>query len=490
MVAYACCFQVDALERAARAVFRSTRSTNDSRCLINRIPSEVLLTIPEYFAEHEVDRSLIALTQICHGWREMFISCPELWTALSCTDIDKTRTYIQRSRSLPLEIRLGSDKVIAGAFGLVIPNVHPLKSLAVERTVPRSVFEHLRCLMPLLQKLDLDPPPWLYLRQLSNVDLSSLSELHLRCDIRPTNLRAFSFSLDRILDFLKSVPLLHTLHVSLPPQDPCDAQHEQRVKLPHLKALSIIAMMSNRISLLLGRLRIPANASITCEFRLRAGEFPLPDHLLDNLPDLSRYPTVNLLFGAGEVCTQLSGPAGRLRVLTTLGHKKDWNFLHFLGKLNPQNIERLSILGRGFDPFWWEQMGANEFFETLFSMRKLQTLRLIGYFVQRFILGLDPKEDPYRRVPCPNLRKLVICEERLESYTVRPLVKMTRHRAAKGAELSLIKITGFCTCDRKLTKELALLKKQATRPDNIVCNTDYVPFPEWDDVSGILGGEN
>jgi hypothetical protein len=53
------------------------------------------------------DRDLISMTQVCRRWREILtLQCSSLWTNLDFDHLDKTRVYIERSRSLPLEITL------------------------------------------------------------------------------------------------------------------------------------------------------------------------------------------------------------------------------------------------------------------------------------------------------------------------------------------------------------------------------------------------
>ena len=87
---------------------------------INTIPYEVLSTIPDYWvdgdpmdnntadygmaANNTADRNLITLTHVCHNWRELFISRPSLWTNLDCTNVEKTRVYIERSKSCLLKV--------------------------------------------------------------------------------------------------------------------------------------------------------------------------------------------------------------------------------------------------------------------------------------------------------------------------------------------------------------------------------------------------
>ena len=119
---------MNALEQDALELLRLVRSLKNSFAPINRIPPEVLSLIPGYFNDDEdsTDQDLIALTHVCRGWRHTLTSCSSLWTRLDCMDIDKTHTYIQRSRSSPLEIclmKVQGTSYLDDAFSLVVPHI-------------------------------------------------------------------------------------------------------------------------------------------------------------------------------------------------------------------------------------------------------------------------------------------------------------------------------------------------------------------------------
>ncbi|KAF9780875.1 hypothetical protein BJ322DRAFT_981571, partial [Thelephora terrestris] len=78
------------------------RSMKNTFAPINKVPPDVLTLIPDYLEDGERDRHLIKLTHVSRGWREIFTSCPSLWTRLDCTNVDKTHVYIERSSSSPL----------------------------------------------------------------------------------------------------------------------------------------------------------------------------------------------------------------------------------------------------------------------------------------------------------------------------------------------------------------------------------------------------
>jgi len=94
---------VDVLEQDVSEVLSLVRSMKNAFATVNRIPQEVFSLIPEYC---DAEEELVTLTHVCHGWRELFISRSSLWTSLDCTSVERTRVYLERSRTSPLEIRL------------------------------------------------------------------------------------------------------------------------------------------------------------------------------------------------------------------------------------------------------------------------------------------------------------------------------------------------------------------------------------------------
>jgi len=129
---------------------------------INKIPSDVFSLIPGYWEDNdELDENLITMTHVCRGWRELLIARPSLWDRLGCTNTNKTRVYIERSKSSPLELSLykhGDATYLDDAFILVVPHITRLKSLNVEGTgtLLQSLAPYLSCPTPLLGELTIE----------------------------------------------------------------------------------------------------------------------------------------------------------------------------------------------------------------------------------------------------------------------------------------------------------------------------------------------
>ena len=121
---------------------------------INQIPAEVLSLIAHH---RDADEELIALTHVCRGWREIFISHPSLWTSLDCAVIGKTHVYLKRSKASPLDICLKQGAFLENTFLLVIPHLNRLGCLSLSGS-SNDLFElteHLRSPAPLLKTLAL-----------------------------------------------------------------------------------------------------------------------------------------------------------------------------------------------------------------------------------------------------------------------------------------------------------------------------------------------
>ena len=403
------------------------RSLRTTIAPIHRIPPDVLSLIPDYYCDDDDDddddegdmngrdRYLVTLTHVCRGWRDIFLSRPSLWTELHFMDIDKTRTYLQRSQNSPLDIYLDNAEWPGyeyDALPLIIPHIHRLRLLDIFTSgdLP-NVLSHFYGHMPLLEVLRiagygidnvLD-------RALFGGDLSSLHELNLSSIETPlpwrnlTNLRVFRFQyydqrhdVNQLLDFFESTPLLHTimLRASSTP-DLSDTPLERTVSLPHLNMLDVDAKPPN--AFLLNHLYIPAGASLTlvlCFGFPRVDAFPPLYHF----PERSSYP----------------------RNLTLIQRLSVFEYKH------PRSTE----------------VNNCPVFQTLSSMEKLRTLTLIACDNLPFVSALNPEEGPSNLVQCPNMKTLLFCIKLQDQFDIGHLINMAKNRASRKARLWSITIVG------------------------------------------------
>ena len=91
---------------------------------------------------------------------ELSISRPSLWNLLDCVDVDKTRAYLKRSKSLPLKVFLKKDEKGThypnDALQLVDPHIRRVWTLIVvadrENVLP-DLVTHFSHRLPLLENL-------------------------------------------------------------------------------------------------------------------------------------------------------------------------------------------------------------------------------------------------------------------------------------------------------------------------------------------------
>ena len=345
-------------------------------------------------------------------------------------NVDKTRTYIQRSKSSPLELSLknreGASYLDEAAL-LVVPHIRRLKSLTVHANVLPSVLRNCCCHAPPLEKLGvcvagpknpvLDSAP-------PNGDLSSLGTLCVRGVITHLpwrnlrNLRVFTLasrppgrSVTQLLDILESAPLLHTVDLEDSVPDSSDAPPERIVPLCYLKTFTLSADPPHPI--LLNHLSIPVGASMISWIVFSGEESPLPDYPPEgspNLRNLSCITSINLSFRVIRKFMRLSGPSGSLPLFAYWEGEGETDLSLYivdhrvLCSLSPpilSGTQRLSVSKyRHSHPTKVEDCPV---FRALSFANNLRRLILIKCHTLPFILTLNPEENSSKLMLCPNV---------------------------------------------------------------------------------------
>ena len=510
IVTHVRCFQADSLERDALEILGLARSLKNTLAPINGIPSDVISLLPDYCDEGYADEFSINCTHVCRSWREIFVSRSSLWTNLDFKNVEKTRTYIQRSRCSPLNISLQkSSKDITyldDAFSLVIPHIHRLKSLAIIASVLPDVLSHFRCPTPLLEKLDIhipflaEPDSSRISGALFNGELPSLRELYL-CGVitdlawrntwnltvftlsNPQDFKGFKLSVTQILDFFESAPFLQRVEFYYPFPNSSDAPPGRIVPLRRLKTLALGT--HSPPSVLFNHLHIPTGAALMLCNRTKSEEFSPLDYLPDKFPNfenLSHITMVNLCLARDTKSVRLGGPSGSLRLVSDLSDARalpsatvDHRVLRSIGPPRLPTIQRLAVAEYTHTP----QAGVEEcpVFRTLCSLETLRTLVLFYSDTLPFILALNPEKNSSEIVPCPNLEELIIYP--LSHPRHGDLVEMSRSRDSKGAKLSSIVIIDTQECS--MEEEVSKLKENVT---HVEYRRESYSFtrPGWDGV--------
>jgi hypothetical protein len=383
-----------------------------------------------------------------------------LWTDFDCEDldVDKTRVYLERSKSSPISVRIdeGSDDLSPhNSFFQIVPHaVDRLKSLVVNGT-PRNlsaITAPLSRPAPLLEYLWIDgncesmpqDNPTLT-SALFNRDLPSLRELHLeyvRTELpwrNMVNLTSFElwhttpddFSIRQLLDFFESAPRLRTIDL-LHATPTSGAQHGRLVSLDCLKSMAVIG--DETPSLLLDHLIIPVGAKLSTQGGpLNEGLLP---RSLDNLKNLSGFTDINLHIDGSDPYIRFSGPNGQVRMYIHPNDDTTRLMLESLARFDTSKTERLQI-------DYGHSHSRDPPYQALHPMDHLRTLILYRCTSPDiFIHALDPNTNSSGVAVCPELEELILVlrlsEETLDIKNVK---EMAAARASRGAKLKSIKIS-------------------------------------------------
>ena len=482
---------------------------------INTIPYEVLSTIPDYWvdgdpmdnntaddgmaASNTADRNLITLTHVCHNWRELFISRPSLWTNLDCTNVEKTRVYIERSKSCLLKVYLWDDDddecvFPDAAFLLTIPHLGRLGSLSLigfDEAFVELVNKHFNRPAPFLEKLRIRfyADPHAITAEIFDGNLPSLQELFLTGVLTNlpwrnlANITKFDFchvpsdgiSVTQLLDFFEHAPLLSIIRLHNAFPDTSNAPPGRVVSLTSLKKFRIIAQPAH--SILLNHLLIPSGALLVLEFDFDSEESPIPAYLpkdLRNLQNLSPITSIDLSYKSG-VSLRLNGPSGGLYVLGTWTgaatsppavHSR---ILHSLNHLGILVTERFMISAYSTpSPLHIQKPPP---YRTLLPMNALHTIILINCRNVPFISALDPSGIS-RTLVCPKLEELVLYIKKKEWFCINELLKMAEERSSRGVGLSTITI---------FSSEEFVPAKEVLKLRDLVSCVEY-RLPVWDEI--------
>jgi len=385
----------------------------------------------------------------------MFTSCSSLWTYFHCADAEKTRVYLGRSKSSPINVWLDRDDGLLphDPFLQIAPHaIGRVRHLFIG-TMPdhlQDITNYLSHPAPLLQDLSIfgssdDPhlnpvlPTTLF-----DGDLSSLRELCLhsvQTKLPWKNMDGLtSFTLGyvleprvtigQLLDFFESAPSLRDVDLTFSTPT-SGAQIGRLVSLVHLRKLNISGFRPP--PLLLEHLLIPVGVKMW--IKLNMGGPRIEDYLprsLDNLRNISNFTRIRIHFGGYTTSMQLVGPNGDvLMVSSEPGADTTRSVAQSLAVLDTSKTERLEILRS--NPL------SEDFHRALMSMKNLRTLSLsLCKDLRSFILALAPVPDSTSLIMCPKLDRLVFRTG--ERFDVETMVEVAAARASAGSPLKSIRI--------------------------------------------------
>jgi len=385
---------------------------------------------------------VIALTHVCRAWRDVFLSRPSLWNHLDCTNLGKTRVYLERSKSSPINLSLSIDRLsLSDSFFKFIPHAAGrIRSLALDGDL-RAISAYLSRPAPLLETLLIhgggrDPVlPSAFL----NGDLSPLHELYLR-NVHTellwrnmANLTSFTLvfgsptPVGHLLDFLESAPRLREVHLYSETLA-TGAQNGRLVSLAHLKNMNTGYPLSHH---LFDHLLIPVGARL----KMSPGPRSLLDEgrprFIDNLKNISDFTTIELDHVPAGL--RFSGPNGEAKMVTYVDGSH--SVLESLAHFDTSKTERLEIRDG-------ESLTSDPLYRVLLPMKVLRTFIITQCEDPHiFVHALHPGMSSSGAMVCPELEELVIRHWR--TFDIKGIVGMAAARALRGAKLKTVRITSW-----------------------------------------------
>jgi len=429
---------------------------------INKIPPEILVLIPDFWNMYDRDKNLIALTHVCRAWRGIFVSRSCLWTEFDCFDRDKTRVYLERSKSSPINLSLGLSEGISpyNPFFQIIPHATGrLKSLSIEGASEdlEVATSHLSHPVPLLEHLSIYSSPGylpdrypalpsaLFSGDLSSLRTLCLESVHTEFPWRNmVNLTSFILSytppgvvsVGQLLDFFENAPYLEKVELYFVTPT-AGSQNGRLVSLACLKSMHIED--DGPISVLLNHLLIPVGAKLEIQadmlISLIGGHLP---RSLDNLKNLSNFTTIQLHLGGPCPSMKFSGPNGTVSMIfSSLLYGSTDLALGSLAELDTSKTEWFEIDGG-------HPLSGEILHQALLPMKDLRTLTLskcrsLGIFIH----ALQSTTNPSEVVVCPKLEELVlVLQPQRRMSDITSVIEMVEARASRGGKLRTFRIVG------------------------------------------------
>ncbi|KAI0668540.1 hypothetical protein C8Q78DRAFT_265944 [Trametes maxima] len=268
---------------------------------VNGLPPEIFCEIFLGLSDNVGDVShVIAASHVCHRWRSIALNAPKLWSAFQINRTDAISVFLQRSRSLPIDLYLTkpSDRMHHIAY-LISPHVSRIRTLWMAYPSAERIdafFSRFHIVAPILERLSLwrmdivdstqpPRPPHGSLVYLSVLPAPSLRTLRLHnmsflprlagptVLVNPEIRQNFSpdqmCTLRDMVSLLRQCNLLESLIICGVPLMSSNLPPSLVAVLPHLKILEV-ANSATSMEELLAYLSIP----IFTVIRLQTRDFP------------------------------------------------------------------------------------------------------------------------------------------------------------------------------------------------------------------------
>ena len=419
--------QIDQAMFKLPSISRTVRELRNSLAPINRLPPEILALVPTFRAS---ERDLMNATAVCKHWRRTFISTPDLWNNIICSEhtglhiTPRLQTYFERSGSVPVDV-----EVPAKVSRLLSPHTDRISGLTLNISSQwdlGQIAAHLSKPAPLLETVELctsykGPRGLVLPTRFFEAFLSSAKTLNVRGAVlcpgpcKLSKLTTFtlrtsttSYTSAVLLDALEQMPLLEVLEVTYcrgSQQDP--VPKDRVVTLPRMEEVAIL-IDQNRLESIENRifpaLRLPSARRVILHSTSIDGppRTPiLPLSFQERLPRFAIIPEVFATFDTSDTNIRFLGSDGstmRIRAWSP-GHP------HFtesvLGGTPFNSVCKLSVSFRS------PEVDLNLFFGLLWGMNGLESLRMIQNTVQPLGWWIG---DSLGGTLCPALTSLIVID--------------------------------------------------------------------------------
>ena len=405
---------------------------------------------------HGSGQDVIALTHVCRAWRQLFTSRSTLWTELNCSDADKTRVYLERSKSFPISLSLyrNNDPPPHDPLFQITPHaVARLKSLyawgtpsglqdiAAQLSHPAPILEDIAIVGSFKYVQEPEGTPTLSYT-LFGRDLPSLRELRLeyvRTELLWKNMvnltsltliHALSVSTGQLLDFFENTPHLREAELLFETPTSGVVQSGRLVSLAYLKEMQIDG---DPPSVLLNHLLIPVGARLTVEVDLPSPPIRnRPPRFFDNLRNLPNFTTIRL-YGSWLPSLEFNGPNGEVIMLPAVDTEEGTDLvLDSLDLFDTTKAEQLEIYSANPQSSYLP-------YQALLPMKDLRTLTLYDCgSPHSFIRALDPSISGV--LVCPKLKILAVRPHGM--LNIKDIIRMAAARESGGAKLKTFRIIG------------------------------------------------
>jgi hypothetical protein len=311
--------QVDDAISRIPDIWRKAKNAKNSLSPINKLPPETLALVAVFF---ESGRQLINATAVCQHWRATLLSFPRLWNTIRCPSQMQFEAYLERSKSVLLEVRLAYFSL----FKSLVPHTSRLAALAIRVDYSSDfsqVAQYLPNPIPTLHKFSITSfasdifnlpsgisnDHFLHVKELELEGISSFRAPHAFPHVTeltwhvgprggdPVQLSGLLDTLEQLL-VLEQVDLVFqaSQHSTIDPSPDV-------VTLPHVQRMSLCRSEGWKVGIppILGFLRLPKLTSLVVDAVPKLPHtFPVTP-FGERLPNLAELPEMEVCM-RGEVC--------------------------------------------------------------------------------------------------------------------------------------------------------------------------------------------